>query len=96
MALSFVDQDLCNRSFEGRQDLAGADFTGADLRGCDFRGAVLVGANCTRAKTGKSRRQLMILIAVAGAVVVYLMWKDEQSHWDVVMIAKKLKVINNN
>jgi uncharacterized protein YjbI with pentapeptide repeats len=63
MALSFVGQDLRNRSFKGRRDLAGADFTGADLRGCDFRGADLTGANFTGAKTGKSRRQWMILIA---------------------------------
>ncbi|MFN5855140.1 MAG: pentapeptide repeat-containing protein [Pseudanabaenaceae cyanobacterium] len=67
MALSFVGQDLRNRSFKGRRDLIGADFTRADLRGCDFRGADLTGANFTGAKTGKSRRQWMILIAFAFA-----------------------------
>ncbi len=62
MALSFVGQDLRNRSFRGRKDLAGADFTGADLRGCDFRDTILIGANFTGAKTGKSRKQLLTLI----------------------------------
>ena len=65
MAPSFVGQDLRNRSFRGRKDLAGADFTGADLRGCDFRAAILIGANFTKAKTGKSRKQLITLIAFA-------------------------------
>ena len=63
MAKSFVNQNLCDRSFRG-QDLTGADFTGADLRGCDFRDATLVGANFTAVKTGKSTRQLIILIAI--------------------------------
>ena len=67
MTLSFVGQDLRNQSFRGRKDLAGADFTGADLRGCDFREAVLIGANFTGAKTGKSRKQLITLVAVAVA-----------------------------
>ncbi|MCY7332145.1 MAG: pentapeptide repeat-containing protein [Pseudanabaena sp. CAN_BIN31] len=72
MALSFVGQDLRNKSFRGRKDLAGADFTGADLRGCDFREAILVNANFTSAKTNKSRKQLITLITFAfvGAVTV--------------------------
>ncbi len=66
MALSFVGQDLRNRSFRGRKDLAGADFTGADLRGCDFRDATLIGANFTSTKTGRSFKKLIILILFGG------------------------------
>jgi uncharacterized protein YjbI with pentapeptide repeats len=65
MALSFVGQDLRNQSFRGRKDLAGADFTGADLRGCDFRDLVLIDTNFASVKTGKSHKQLIILITFA-------------------------------
>jgi len=63
-AKNFAKQDLRNFSFKG-QDLNGANFMGAELRGCDFRESQLVGANFTGAKTGKSRRQDLILVAGA-------------------------------
>ena len=65
MAQTIISKDLRNQSFRGRKDLAGADFTNADLRGCDFRDAILISANFTDAKTGKSRKQLITLIAFA-------------------------------
>ncbi|NMF56615.1 pentapeptide repeat-containing protein [Pseudanabaena yagii] len=67
MTLSFVGQDLRHQSFNGREDLAGADFTGADLRGCDFREAILTGANFTGVKTGQSNQQFIYLIEVTVA-----------------------------
>ncbi len=65
MALSFVGQDLRNRSFRGRKDLAGADFTDADLRGCDFRDTILTDANFTNVITGQSYTKLIIAILSA-------------------------------
>ena len=65
MTLSFVGQDLRNQSFRGRKDLAGADFTGADLRGCDFREAILISANFTSVTTGKSYKQVIVLVGIA-------------------------------
>jgi len=70
MAQTIIGKDFRNQSFRGLKDLAGADFTGADLRGCDFRDAILIGANFTGATTGKSRKQLVTLIAFAIAVAV--------------------------
>lgn len=63
MASTIISKDFRNQSFRGRKDLAGADFTDADLRGCDFRDTILIGANFTGVKTGKSRKQLITLIA---------------------------------
>ncbi|WP_271252073.1 pentapeptide repeat-containing protein [Pseudanabaena sp. Chao 1811] len=70
MALSFVGQDLRNRSFRGRKDLAGADFTNADIRGCDFRDADLTGTNFTNVTTGKSYKQVIVLIGISAAFIL--------------------------
>lgn len=51
MAVSFMGQDLQNRSFEG-QNLEGADFSYANLRGTDFTGANLKGANFRYSQIG--------------------------------------------
>ncbi len=84
MALSFVGQDLCNQSFRGRKDLAGADFTDADLRGCDFRDAILIGANFTGTKTGQSIQQSSMrgaIIASGGSVAVMAVVAATTSFW---------------
>lgn len=68
---SFANQDLRNRSFRGRS-LLGVDFSGSDLRGCDFSHAKLAGANFRRVRTGRSLRQmsLLLIIVLAPALVV--------------------------
>ncbi|WP_271252423.1 pentapeptide repeat-containing protein [Pseudanabaena sp. Chao 1811] len=57
--LNFANQDLRDRSFQGR-NLIGADFSGADLRGCNFYRSQLKFANFANVRTGKSPRQIAI------------------------------------
>jgi uncharacterized protein YjbI with pentapeptide repeats len=65
--LDFSNQDLRNRSFKGRKDLAGADFRKADIRGCNFSGANLEGANFSGLTSGQSGQQIFIAFAFAFA-----------------------------
>jgi uncharacterized protein YjbI with pentapeptide repeats/gas vesicle protein len=61
--LDFSNQDLRDRSFKGREDLAGADFRKADIRGCDFSNANLEGADFSGVTAGKSSKQIFIVVA---------------------------------
>ena len=79
--LDFSNQDLRNRSFKGRKDLAGAIFRNADIRGCDFSDANLEGADFSGVTAGQSGKQIFIsglfvvvftvlfIFALAGAAV---------------------------
>ena len=79
--LDFSNQDLRDRSFKGRQDLAGANFRKADIRGCDFSKANLEEADFSGVTAGLSRKQTFIavacVVAVAGAVVGALVGAGE-------------------
>ena len=68
--LDFSNQDLRNRSFKGRQDLAGANFQKADIRGCDFSKANLKGADFSEIKAGRSGKQIFITLLITLMVTV--------------------------
>ncbi|GBL12145.1 hypothetical protein MSj_03657 [Microcystis aeruginosa Sj] len=68
--LDFSNQDIRNYSFKDDQNLVGANFRNADIRGCDFTNANLEGANFSGVKTGRSRTQEIILMAVVFGILI--------------------------
>ncbi len=68
-SLNFANQDLRDRSFEGK-NLIGADFSGADIRGCNFCRSQLKEANFANVRAGKSQRQAAIASIMAFVIAL--------------------------
>ena len=61
-----LPQNLRNQSFKG-MNCEGWDFAGRDIRGCDFSNAKLNGATFSKVIAGRSRKQIIINLLIAGA-----------------------------
>jgi len=60
-----LPQDLRNQSFKG-MNCEGWDFAGRDIRGCNFSNAKLKSADFSKATAGRSQKQIIISLLVAG------------------------------